>query len=58
MHLKINEKQFYDKYVFVKESFQKLSSDVIVVSKLDELYSKLLEITPDAPPFLEAEMHH
>lgn len=52
MHLKISEKQFYDKYVFVKESFQKLSSDVIIVSKLDELYSKLLEITPDAPPFL------
>lgn len=51
-HLNIHKKQFYDTYVFVKESFTKLSSDVIIVRKGDGLYSKLLEITPDAPPFL------
>lgn len=50
--LKVSEKEFYDKYVFVKESFQHLTEDVILVKKDDEVYSKLLANTVDAPPFL------
>lgn len=50
--LNITEKDFYGCYVMVKDSFAKLSDDVILVKKGDEAYSKLLAATNEAPPFL------
>ena len=50
--LLVNEKDFYDMYLKVKMSFSSLSHDVVLVKKGDELYSKLLESTNDAPPYL------
>ena len=50
--LKINDKEFYDKYVFVKKSFQQLTSDVYLIQKGNHDYPQLLANTPDAPPYL------
>ena len=50
--LNISEKDLYDKYIFVKKSFQQLSDDVILIHKSDPHYSKLLLNTKDAPPYL------
>ena len=50
--LNITEKDFYSRYVIVKDSFAKLSDDVILVKKGDDVYSKLLATTKEAPPFL------
>lgn len=50
--LNVTEKDFYNKYTTVKESFQLMSSDVILVKKGDNIYSKLLAETKEAPPYL------
>lgn len=51
-NLKITEKEFYDCYVRVKESFATLTDDVVLVKKGDDIYSKLLACTKEAPPYL------
>lgn len=51
-HLNILEKEFYNQYVKVKNSFLTLTEDVVLVKKGDGIYSKLLAETKDAPPFL------
>lgn len=57
--LKITDKEFYDTYTRVKQSFLQLSSDVILLHKNDENYPRLLLNTPDAPPylFLKGDIH-
>ena len=50
--LNISDKEFYACYKRVKDSFSHLSDDVILVKKDDEVYSKLLAQTKDAPPYL------
>ena len=50
--LNVTEKEFYACYIKVKDSFAKLTDDVILVKKGDEAYSKLLAHTKEAPPFL------
>lgn len=50
--LNVTEKEFYACYKKVKDSFSKLTDDVILVKKGDEPYSKLLAHTKEAPPFL------
>jgi DNA processing protein len=50
--LNITEKEFYSCYIKVKESFSKLTDDVILVKKGDGIYSRLLEKVKDAPPYL------
>lgn len=52
LQLHITEKEFYACYLNVKNSFSKLTDDVILVKKGDKVYSKLLANTNDAPPFL------
>ena len=46
------EKDFYKCYLRVKDSFSKLTDDVILVKKGDGVYSKLLANTDGTPPFL------
>ena len=48
----ISEKDFYNTYLRVKESFKTLPEDVILVKKGDGIYSKLLAMIPTAPPYL------
>ncbi|MGO5181498.1 DNA-protecting protein DprA [Catenibacterium mitsuokai] len=48
----ILEKDFYKCYLRVKDSFSKLTDDVILVKKGDGVYSKLLANTDGTPPFL------
>ncbi|MBM6765753.1 DNA-protecting protein DprA [Faecalicoccus pleomorphus] len=43
---------FYQEYGRVKNSFLQLSDEVILSKKGDEVYSKLLASTEDAPPYL------
>lgn len=50
--LNTTEKGFYASYLNVKNSFAKLTDDVILVRKGDKVYSKLLADTKEAPPFL------
>lgn len=50
--LNILEKDFYKCYLRVKDSFSKLTDDVILVKKGDGVYSKLLANTDGTPPFL------
>lgn len=50
--LNTTEKEFYDCYIMVKDSFARLSDDVILAKKGDDIYSKLLATTKEAPPFL------
>lgn len=50
--LKTTEKEFYSRYLMVKNSFAELSDDVILVKKGDDVYSKLLATVKEAPPFL------
>ena len=52
VQLNTTEKDFYTCYLYVKNSFAKLTDDVILVKKGDQVYSKLLADTNDAPPFL------
>ena len=50
--LKVSEKDFYNKYTRVKESFLSLPNDVVLVKKGDDIYSKLLAETKEAAPYL------
>ena len=50
--LNILEKDFYKCYLRVKDSFSKLTDDVILVKKGDGVYSKLLANTDGTPPFI------
>ena len=50
--LGVTKNEFYTCYKLVKESFSKLTEDVILIKKGDEAYSKLLESTNEAPPYL------
>lgn len=50
--LNILEKDFYKCYLRVKDSFSKLTDDVILVKKGDGVYPKLLANTDGTPPFL------
>ena len=50
--LNTTDTKFYETYQMVKESFQSLSSDVVLYKKGDEIYSKLLMMTEEAPPYL------
>lgn len=50
--LNTTDTNFYETYQMVKESFQSLSSDVVLSKKGDEIYSKLLMMTEEAPPYL------
>ena len=50
--LNISEKEFYNCYLRVKDSFAKLTDDVILVKKGDGIYSKLLADIQGTPPFL------
>lgn len=50
--LNTTDTKFYETYQMVKESFQSLSSDVVLSKKGDEIYSKLLMMTEEAPPYL------
>lgn len=50
--LNTTDVKFYETYQMVKESFQSLSSDVVLSKKGDEIYSKLLLMTEEAPPYL------
>lgn len=53
--LNVSEKDFYSMYCKVKASFQTLSDDVILLKKGEHPYSKLLENTDEAPPYLFAK---
>lgn len=57
--LNISDTEFYTQYIRVKNSFLSLTDDVFLVKKGDEDYSKLLESTVDAPPylFLKGDLH-
>lgn len=57
--LQVTEREFYETYIRVKTSFQQLTSDVILLSKNDANYPKLLLNTSDAPPylFLKGDIH-
>lgn len=48
----ISEKDFYNTYLRVKESFKTLQADIVLAKKGDGIYSKLLAIIPTAPPYL------
>lgn len=48
----ISEKDFYNTYLRVKESFKTLQADIVLVKKGDGIYSKLLAMIPTAPPYL------
>lgn len=50
--LNTTDTKFYETYQMVKDSFQSLSSDVVLSKKGDEIYSKLLMMTEEAPPYL------
>ena len=50
--LNVTDQDFYNMYQKVKASFLTLTDDVILVQKGDGIYSKLLESTKDASPFL------
>lgn len=50
--LKTKEKEFYDRYIFVKRSFQQLTEDVMIIDKKHPDYPQLLLNTSDAPPYL------
>lgn len=50
--LQTNEKEFYERYIKVKNSFILLDGDVIITKKGDEIYSRLLNTTNEASPFL------
>lgn len=50
--LNTSENEFYKMYIFVKDSFQSLTEDVILLKKGDELYPKQLANTLDAPLYL------
>lgn len=50
--LDTTDKEFYARYGMVKKSFANLTNDVILVKKGDEVYSKLLATTKEAPPYL------
>lgn len=50
--LKVTQNDFYNQYVRVKDSFSKLTDDVVLVKNGDDIYSKLLAITKEAPPYL------
>ncbi|MEG0408398.1 MAG: DNA-protecting protein DprA [Bacilli bacterium] len=50
--LKTTEKEFYDTYVFVKDSFRSLTEDVVLIKRGDEIYPKLLANIVDAPLYL------
>lgn len=50
--LNTTDKEFYARYGMVKDSFANLTNDVILVKKGDEVYSKLLASTKEAPPYL------
>lgn len=50
--LNTTEKEFYSQYTMVKNSFAKLTDEVILVKKGDDVYSKLLMSTKEAPPYL------
>lgn len=50
--LSTTDKEFYNKYVFVKTCFQQLTDDVLLIHKNDPNYPALLLNTPDAPPYL------
>ncbi|MGM9948307.1 DNA-processing protein DprA [Floccifex sp.] len=53
--MKITDKEFYSKYTFVKNSFQKLTDEVILIKKGESNYPKLLAKTDEAPPYLFAK---
>lgn len=57
--LNVSDTEFYNQYIRVKNSFLSLTDDVFLVKKGDEDYSKLLESTVDAPPylFLKGDIH-
>lgn len=57
--LNTTDKDFYSVYIKVKSSFQKLTSDVILLHKSDQNYPRLLLNTPEAPPylFLKGDIH-
>lgn len=57
--LKISKNEFYSKYLFVKECFQNLTEDVVLIKKDNEVYSKLLANTESASPylFLKGDVH-
>lgn len=48
----ISEKDFYNTYLRVKESFKTLQADIVLAKKGDEIYSKLLAMIPASPPYL------
>lgn len=48
----ISEKDFYNTYLIVKDSFKTLTADIVLVKKGDGIYSKLLAMIPTAPPYL------
>lgn len=50
--LQTNEKEFYERYIKIKNSFILLDGDVIITKKGDEIYSRLLNTTNEASPFL------
>lgn len=50
--LNTNNHEFYDRYRSIKQSFQELTDDVIILSKSNANYLQLLKKTVDAPPFL------
>lgn len=53
----ISEKDFYNTYLRVKESFKTLQADIVLVKKGDGIYSKLLALIPTAPPYLFLKGH-
>ncbi|MBM6842182.1 DNA-protecting protein DprA [[Clostridium] spiroforme] len=50
--LQVSDKDFYNQYLKVKNSFLTLDQDTIIIKKGDEIYSKLLNSTNEAPPYL------
>lgn len=55
--LQTSEKEFYNQYIKVKNSFLLLDEDVVITKKGDEIYSKLLNMTNEAPPYLFLKGH-
>ena len=50
--LQVSDKDFYNQYLKVKNSFLTLDENVVITKKGDEIYSKLLNSTNEAPPYL------
>lgn len=50
--LNVSKSAFYTRYKQIKNSFSSLPAETKIIKKGDPVYSKLLEVTDEAPPYL------